>query len=208
LTEKSGYTNFEGRMGSLKSILINHDREKLLNALVYFSKNTRSCGKTKLFKLLYFLDFIHFRETGKSVTGLDYYAWEKGPVPQDLFFELKQPDKDLKETIALLEQFGDEDVKLCQVIAKKPFDPKFFSKRELKMMKDLAYIFRDALAKGMVEVTHLKGSPWDKTLKEKGLRKRIDYLLAVDGSKGSLNLEEVKERILEINEVRQIFENG
>jgi len=190
-----------------ETLLINHKRENLLNALIYFSKNTRSCGKTKLFKLLYFLDFIHFRETGESVTGLNYYAWEKGPVPQDLFYELKRPDKDLKETIMLLKRFEDEDNKLCQVIAKKPFDSKYFSKRELRIMKDLAYIFRDALAKDMVEVTHLKGSPWDKTLKKKGRGERIDYLLAVDGSKGALSLEEIKGRLTEAKEVEQIFES-
>ena len=188
------------------TMLINHNREKLLNALIYFSKNTRVCGKTKLFKLLYFLDFIHFRETGKSVTGLNYYAWDKGPVPQDLFHELKQPDKDLKETVILLNKSDDEDDKLCRVIAKKPFDPKFFSKREMKIMKDLSFIFKDALAKDMVEVTHLIGTPWDKTIKEKGPGKRIDYALAVDGSKGSLSWEEIKERISEVKEVTQIFE--
>jgi len=144
--------------------LKDHNREKLLNALVFFSKNTKACGKTKLFKLLYFLDFIHFRETGKSVTGLHYYAWDKGPVPQDLFHELKRPDPDLKETIVLLEQSEDEDNKLCQIIAKKPFDAKFFTKREMKIMKDLSFIFRDALAKNMVEITHLPGAPWDKTM--------------------------------------------
>jgi len=184
-----------------KTILINHNREKLLNALVYFSKNTRSCGKTKLFKLLYFLDFIHFREAGKSVTGLDYYAWEKGPVPQGLFFELEQPDPDLKETVVLLKQSGDEDDKLCRIIAKKPFDSKFFSKRELKIMGDLAFVFQDAIAKDMVEITHLPGTPWDKTIKEKGHRKRIEYSLAVDGSKGSLSPEEISERMLEVKEV-------
>ena len=189
-----------------KTILTNHNREKLLNALVYFSKNTRSCGKTKLFKLLYFLDFIHFRETGKSVTGLNYFAWEKGPVPQDLFFELEQPDPDLKETVALLKQSGDEDDKLCRVIAKKPFDPKFFSKRELKIMGNLAFVFQDALAKDMVEITHLAGTPWDKTIKEKGQRKRIDYSLAVDGSKGSLSPEEISERTLEAKEVVEVFQ--
>jgi uncharacterized phage-associated protein len=188
------------------TMLINHKREKLLNALIYFSKNTRVCGKTKLFKLLYFLDFIHFRETGKSVTGLSYYAWDKGPVPQDLFHELKQPDKDLKETVILLNKSDDEDDKLCRVIAKKPFDPRFFSKREMKIMKDLSFIFKDALAKDMVEVTHLIGTPWDKTIKEKGPGKRIDYALAVDGSKGSLSWEEIKERISEVKEVTQIFE--
>ena len=188
------------------TMLINHKREKLLNALIYFSKNTRVFGKTKLFKLLYFLDFIHFRETGKSVTGLSYYAWDKGPVPQDLFHELKQPDKDLKETVILLKKSDDEDDKLCRVIAKKLFDPKFFSKREMKIMKDLSFIFKDALAKDMVEVTHLIGTPWDKTIKEKGPGKRIDYALAVDGSKGSLSWEEIKERISEVKEVTQIFE--
>ena len=188
------------------TMLINHNREKLLNALIYFSKNTRVCGKTKLFKLLYFLDFIHFRETGKSVTGLSYYAWDKGPVPQDLFHELKQPDKDLKETVILLKKSDDEDDKLCRVIAKKPFDPKFFSKREMKIMKDLSFIFKYDLAKDMVEVTHLIGTPWDKTIKEKGPGKRIDYALAVDGSKGSLSWEEIKERISEVKEATQIFE--
>ncbi len=190
-----------------KTILINHDREKLLNALVYFSKNTRSCGKTKLFKLLYFLDFIHFRETGKSVTGLNYYAWEKGPVPQDLFFELEQPNPDLKETVALLKQSGDEDDKLCRIIAKKPFDPKFFSKREVKIMENLAFVFQDALAKDMVEITHLAGTPWDKTIKEKGHRKRIDYSLAVDGSKGSLSPEEIRGRTLEVKEVVEALQS-
>jgi hypothetical protein len=27
------------------------------------------------------VDFTHFRETGRSVTGLDYQAWKMGPVP-------------------------------------------------------------------------------------------------------------------------------
>ena len=189
-----------------KTLLINHNREKLLNSVVYFSKNTRFCGKIKLFKLLYFLDFIHFRETGRSITGLNYYAWDKGPVPQDLFHELKQPDKDLRETIALLEQSEDEDYKLCKVIAKKPFDPKYFSKREMKIMENLSFVFKDALAKDIVEITHLKGTPWDKTIKEKGPGKQIDYSLAVDGSKGSLSLEEIKERMSEIKEVAEIFE--
>ncbi len=189
-----------------RSILINHKRDKLLNSLVYFSRNTRSCGKTKLFKLLYFFDFIHFRETGESVTGLNYYAWDKGPVPQDLFHKLKEPDKDLKNTIALLKQSEDEDDKLCRVIAKKPFDPKYFSKREMKIMEHLSFIFKDALAKDMVEITHLTGAPWDKTMKEKGRGKRIDYSLAVDGSKGSLTSEEIGERMSEIKEVTQIFE--
>jgi uncharacterized phage-associated protein len=72
-------------------MLVEHSREKLINSIIYFLKNTKNCGKTKLFKLLYYLDFMHFRETGRSVTGLDYYAWDFGPVPKKLYDEINNP---------------------------------------------------------------------------------------------------------------------
>ncbi|EQD73859.1 hypothetical protein B1A_04740, partial [mine drainage metagenome] len=62
-------------------MLISHEREKLINAIIFFAIHTRFLGKTKLFKLLYFLDFEHHKETGRSVTGMDYFAWKMGPVP-------------------------------------------------------------------------------------------------------------------------------
>lgn len=52
------------------AMFVSSTREKLINAIVFFAANTRHCGKVKLFKLLYLLDFAHFRETGRSVTGL------------------------------------------------------------------------------------------------------------------------------------------
>ena len=76
-----------------------HHREKLIHAIVFFAKKTRHCGKTKLFKLLYLLDFDHFRETGRSVTGLKYYAGEMGPVPVALAEEWDEFEPDLKVAI-------------------------------------------------------------------------------------------------------------
>ncbi len=52
---------------------------RLYNACIYFLKNTKYCYKTKLFKLLYELDFKHFELTGSSVTGQKYVAWQFGP---------------------------------------------------------------------------------------------------------------------------------
>jgi hypothetical protein len=51
-------------------MIITNQREKLVNAIIYFCHNTKYCGKTKLMKLLYFLDFIHFKQTAKSVMVL------------------------------------------------------------------------------------------------------------------------------------------
>jgi hypothetical protein len=50
--------------------------EKLINSILYFIKKVKYPGKTKICKLLFNLDFTHFKETGKSVTGLNYYAWK------------------------------------------------------------------------------------------------------------------------------------
>lgn len=60
-------------------MLITHEREKLINAIIFFANHTKHLGKIKLFKLLYLLDFEHFRQTGQNVTGLDYRAWKFGP---------------------------------------------------------------------------------------------------------------------------------
>ena len=57
---------------------------KLLHVMSYFIESTSSCYKSKLFKLLSFLDFEHFRLTGRPVTGLYYFVWVGGLVPREL----------------------------------------------------------------------------------------------------------------------------
>src|SRR5207247_1044182 len=119
-----------------------HSREKLLNAVAYFAQNTQSCGKTKLYKLLYFLDFQHYTEAGRNVTGLEYYAWPMGPVPRALHEELASPAQDFAAKLQV-ENFvlynGHEMLKLTPL---QPFDASHFSKRELRIMESLASEFR------------------------------------------------------------------
>lgn len=59
--------------------------QKIINGIKYFVSNTKNIGRTKLFKLLYFWDFIHFKKYGLTVTGYDYYTFPFGPVPKDLY---------------------------------------------------------------------------------------------------------------------------
>ena len=181
-------------------MITTHHREKLINAISYFVKNTRYCGKTKLMKLLFFLDFCHFKQTGKSVTGLDYYAWERGPVPKDLFEELDNMKPDLKAAIRIVPSENFQ-----KIVSKKDFSGEFFSNREKKLLKDISEIFRDVKADDIVEISHLENKPWDKTLKEKGQYQKIDYLLAVDSMEDSLPYDEAKERMEEISEVHQVL---
>jgi len=185
-------------------MIITHHREKLINAIIYFAKHTEYCGKTKLLKLLYFLDFCHFKQTGKSVTGLDYFTWEKGPVPKDLFEELSDNMKsDLKNSINIV--LGES---LQKIVPRKKFNDGYFTNREKRLLENISFIFRDIKADDMVEVTHLKNEPWHRTLKEKGLWQKIDYLLSIDDEEDSLTYNEAKERMEEISEMHQIFGTG
>ena len=185
-------------------------RKKLLNAIVYFAQNTKVCHKLKLMKLLYYLDFWHFKETGKSVTGLTYKAWEKGPVPPNIYHEvepLKNPP-DLQEYVFVESlEFENKEGRYLHFQPKKPFNEKIFTRRELEILDRVALVFRDARAQDMTDSTHLKNSPWSKTLKEKGDSAQIDYMLALDDDEKSLSPETVLERMKLDSEMRQIIED-
>lgn len=158
-----------------------HHREKLLNAVIFFASNTGKCGKTKLFKLLYLLDFDHFKATGRSVTGLDYYAWEKGPVPVELNGQLDEPSGDLFQAVTIVpEQVI--DLQRLKVVPKRGFDPQFFTKRELSLLREIAEKYADSSADEMVEVTHAENGAWEKVWRGgAGKNQKIHYQLALDG---------------------------
>ncbi|MCP5195527.1 MAG: SocA family protein [Gammaproteobacteria bacterium] len=176
-------------------MLIHHEREKLINAIIYFAKNTRFLGKTKLFKLLYFLDFEHFKETGRVVTGLDYYAWKMGPVPVALYEEVDVPEPDMAERVEFEEKPTRHGRPMLVVKPIAEFDDSYFTKRELRIMQNLVTEFRDALAEDMIETTHLENQPWHKVYVEKGRRQeRIPYELALRGQEVEAMQEVIAER--------------
>ena len=194
--------DFRGKVADIKYMILTNHRKKLINAIIYFAGHTKYCGKTKLLKLLYLVDFKNFKQTGKSITGLEYYAWKMGPVPRELFEELSGNMKpDIKSAIHDLP--AGEGFK--QIRPKKKFDSQFFSKNEMKLLEDIAFVFKDTMADAMVESTHLKNEPWDRTLKKKGEFQKIDYMLAIDCDINSLPYHEAKERMKERSEMHKIF---
>jgi uncharacterized phage-associated protein len=181
-------------------MLIRHEREKLIQTMVYFAQNTQFCGKIKLFKLLYFLDFEHYKITGRSVTGLTYSAWKMGPVPTELFDELESPDPDMAEAIAISEiptRFGKPMLSLRPA---KEFSGDLFTKRELRLLESLAKEYRDTKADDMIEATHLENMPWDKVFnKEQKRQAKIpyEYALREDEKVEMLNLIQERDSLIQ-----------
>ncbi len=188
-------------------MLITHEREKLADAIIFFAKKTKYCGLIKLFKLLYYLDFIHFRETGRSVTGLDYVVWKRGPAPAHLWAEIKNGlGEDLAKAVTFQGPDPDETRSLTKILPRREFDGRYLTRREKRILEELAFLFLEAKADAMIEVTHFRGAPWDRTKKEQGLNAKIDYMLALDGSSDKqLKLEEIKLRMREMNEARKVL---
>ncbi|MGC9953055.1 MAG: Panacea domain-containing protein [Rhizomicrobium sp.] len=164
-------------------MFIDRHREKLLNAILYFIANTRYCHTLKLFKLLNFLDFEVYRQTGQSVTGLNYKAWKQGPVPNELWGEITNgPKPDLQETIAIQKVKDDLTAELLRrdLKPRKKFDLKYFTKRELRVMECLAEVFCDVNAEDMSKVSHARRLPWSQVFKGgAGSGLPIPYDLAV-----------------------------
>ena len=156
-----------------------HEREKLINAIVFFASNTKHCGKIKLIKLLYLLDFGHFRQTGHSVTGMSYHAWKMGPVPTDLYEEWDAPEPDFAVAIDIIPERVIDYVRESAV-PKVEFSPEHFTRRELRIMQELAERFRDDYSQPMVHVTHAEKGPWAKIWDNgRGKREPVPYSLAV-----------------------------
>lgn len=179
-------------------MIVTHHRDKLIQAIIFFAQHTKHCGKTKLFKLLYLLDFEHFRLTGRSVTGLEYYAWEKGPVPvalEDEWDEFK-PDLALAIRIKPERLFSYSRQTVTPRLA---FDDSYFSKRELGLMREIAEKYRSHLASEMVEVTHAENGAWDKVWANgEGHNQLIDYRLSLEGSPVKEHIERAAEEYSEL----------
>jgi len=160
-------------------VIISRNREKLINAIVYFASNTRHCGKIKLIKLLYLLDFTHFRATGVSVTGLEYHAWKLGPVPIDVYQEWDAPGDDLAAAIEIVPEKAIDYVRES-VMPRREFDATHFTRRELALVQELAARFCDELTRPLINFTHAELGPWHKIWDSgRGRNERIPYALAV-----------------------------
>jgi uncharacterized phage-associated protein len=161
-------------------MLVTHAREKLINAILYFAHETKHLGKIKLFKLLYLLDFEHFRQTGRSVTGMEYRAWKYGPVPVDVVQEWDAPEPDLDAAISIQPERVIDFVRET-VVAKAPFDDAHFTKRELRIMEGLAKRYRDTYSPTMIDVTHDENGAWAKVWRDGlGSNQEIPYDLGLD----------------------------
>ena len=179
----------------------------MYEALAYFSANVRHAGLVKLLKLMYYLDLMHFRRTGRTVTGLVYEAWKMGPVPPMLYDEFNSESSelhkrfDVKKFVKASDDMSptiDTDAEELEradnarrgsyylpgsLKSRSRYQHLHLTKREHQLAEMLAEIFREATAEHMSDISHSKFGPWAKALhkaKKLGIdRPEIDLLEGV-----------------------------
>jgi len=133
--------------------------KKYKNAILYFLKycNNQHLGATKLNKLLYYFDFISFRDRKNSITGDKYIHKEFGPVPETIDFVLTDLQK---EGSINVERISIEEGKdfFKHELLKDP-DISAFDSYEQELLENICKEFSIWSTAKIVEQTHLE-APW------------------------------------------------
>ena len=109
--------------------------EKFANMLIYFIDAMKPF-MVKLNKLMFYADFLNYRTSGASISGYQYKAIQRGPVPvdYDIAFNLIEKDEFLdREYVSFRNGEGAE-----RFISVKQFDKSLFTETELASLCEVA----------------------------------------------------------------------
>lgn len=124
-------------------------KDKIINIILYFSND--GILKTKLLKEMFYADFLCYKNTGASITGLEYKKYVHGPVPNNYEYILNI----LNESDIIkynVEYF--EDFECHKIISNKKFDKKVFSEEELNILNKVKEYFKIFNSKKIEEFSH------------------------------------------------------
>lgn len=134
-------------------------RERLREIILYLaelSENDPKFGATKLNKLLFYSDFISFREYGHSITGAQYMRLPNGPVPAHFVPYIRD------EMIAS----GDIEIQITKhytkpqqrLVAKRKANLDLFSGRDIDLINEIVDELKDYNATDISNLSH--GRAW------------------------------------------------
>jgi uncharacterized phage-associated protein len=135
--------------------------------VVYFSDKL-SPFKTKMNKLLFYADFLMFKQSCFSISGVRYKAIDMGPVPnnfQSIFEYLANKDEIDIYTTEFPNGYTGEQFKARK---DRKFNAELFTENELETLEKVATVFKETSTSDIIELSHLEEA-WKKNAKEKSV---------------------------------------
>lgn len=145
----------------------NPNFEKFTEMVIYFSEKL-SPFKTKMNKLLFYADFLMFKQSCFSISGKRYVAIDKGPVP-DKFASIYEylVNKNAIEIIytEFPNGYTGEQFKARN---DRSFNPNLFLNEEIAVLEKVASFFKSTSTNDIIELSHLEQA-WKKNEKDKNI---------------------------------------
>jgi len=126
---------------------------RLIEMIVYFTETCKPL-KTKMNKLLFYADFLHFKQKGFSISGSEYKALQMGPVPMnfDSIFEYAAMKDEIDITY---EEFSNGSIgQAFSPKGNREFNASLFEPNELAAMQNVVKHFKRKSAKEMIKLSH------------------------------------------------------
>lgn len=129
------------------------DYDKFCNAVLYFASKAINLLKVKLMKLLFYSDFVYFRENGVSLTGSVYLSLPFGPVPKehDLLLESMRLDKLIE-----INKYLKDGYEYNEIVPLEPVSKDIFTQEEIDVLERVYTRFKDYGSKEIAEISHLE----------------------------------------------------
>ena len=127
---------------------------KLKELILYISQRSAidpKFGMTKLNKLLFYSDFVHFRKFGVAISGEEYFKLENGPAPRRMLPVVEDLKRNRELGIEERQYFG--NIQRRPVALRNP-NLDLFSAQEISTVDDIIERLRDASAKTVSELSH------------------------------------------------------
>ncbi len=139
--------------------------------VVYFARLCQPFT-TKMNKLLFYADFLNYKRTGYSISGMTYQAIPRGPVPQryDGLYG------NVSDIVERKDEFFPNDVAGERLTTKQEFNVSLFNEEELKTLEAIADRFKMTPTKDIVSISHNEPA-W---LENEKTRNLISYKYAFD----------------------------
>lgn len=138
------------------------NKNKIGSLLAYISSAIPEINLRKLIKIVYLIDERSVVTRGLSVTWLDYYVWEKGPVAPCIY-EIKNKGGEFSHYITT--EKNEEEKYIVKPVMSRQACMMQFSPKELLLINSILDEYGHLSADELTEITHCVGGLWDKAKK-------------------------------------------
>ncbi len=132
-----------------------YDLEKLKNMILYLVKRLDGVLKVKLNKLLWYCDFLYFKESSVSITGAQYVRIKLGQVPDHyelIFANMIHEGLIDKNEIPFQTKDGTQQGEEFTTLVEP--DKSLFTEKEIQVMDSIADTFREDTSTSIMDKSH------------------------------------------------------